>query len=233
MDINPINLIIVGIETQAPLHQHQCELNSAVRFRLFVKGPLPRHIINNSGAINATLIIGLSVKEMSSAWVDQDSFPVLCSAAVCHDDSLGQKCCSTLLTVSLEEANDGLYFLLPANHNRKQEMGGQFCRFVHFFHCFRAVAIILHVCAAKKHLFISVWNGSLKWLKWKEMERSSHGGFASDKRSLDNHEKKKELLDSEAVKHFSNDWRAAVKVKKSVATHSESDRVLAARSDHS
>lgn len=61
---------------------------------LYAKGPPPaslaRHIINNTGTINATLIIGLSVKEMSSAWVDQESYSALCYAAVDHDDRLSK-----------------------------------------------------------------------------------------------------------------------------------------------
>lgn len=49
-----------------------------------------RHIINNMGTINATLIIGPSVKEMSRAWVDQESYSVLREATVDHDDSLSK-----------------------------------------------------------------------------------------------------------------------------------------------
>lgn len=68
---------------------------SKVKFSLNAKGLPPssssaRHIINNAGTINATLIIGPSVKEMSRAWVDQESCSVLCEATADHDDSLSK-----------------------------------------------------------------------------------------------------------------------------------------------
>lgn len=50
----------------------------------------PGHIINNAGPINATLIIGPSVKEMSSAWLAQEPYSVLFWTTAEHDDSLSK-----------------------------------------------------------------------------------------------------------------------------------------------
>lgn len=69
---------VIGPEQKSYVPNHL----SKVKFSLDAKGPPPsssaRYIINNAGTINATLIIGPSVKDMSSAWVDQESYYVLC-----------------------------------------------------------------------------------------------------------------------------------------------------------
>lgn len=76
--------------------QKSCTPNkqSKVKFSLDAKDYPPSfsatHIINNTGTINATLIIGPSVKEMSSAGVDQESYLLPFSATVDHDDSLSK-----------------------------------------------------------------------------------------------------------------------------------------------